>query len=152
MMRAGKLICLVACCLVVSFSLAYAGPVRIILNAGPDDACCTVVTKPEPKFVDVPDIDGEPCVGMKNAVYYIAIRKGVIFSEATMAPGGKIGWHKSATEAPCYIVSGQGDLLLENGEKVSFKTGDVLVTGPDTWHAWENTGNETVRIIYVLIP
>ncbi len=151
-MRTWRILGLVVCCLLVSYSLANAGPVRIRFNAGPNDECCAVVTKPEPKFVEVPNIEDEPCKGMKNAVYYQAIRKGITFAEATITAGGTIGWHRSPTEAPCYIVSGQGNLLLENGEKVSFKEGDVLVTGPDTWHAWENTGNETIRIIYILIP
>lgn len=57
--------------------------------------------------------------------------------------------HRTRSIDYAIVVSGEIDMLLDDSE-VHLKAGDVMVQ-QGTSHAWENRGNETCRIAFVLI-
>jgi quercetin dioxygenase-like cupin family protein len=63
-----------------------------------------------------------------------------------IAPGGHLGWHTDATEETQYIVSGTGELLMENG-KYPVGPGSVFVLPTNVRHDLANTGKEPLRAV-----
>jgi quercetin dioxygenase-like cupin family protein len=63
-----------------------------------------------------------------------------------MPPGKRLGRHTDTAEETQYILSGQGDLLLDEGAK-PVRAGDVFVLKEGTAHDLRNTGSDDLRII-----
>jgi quercetin dioxygenase-like cupin family protein len=63
-----------------------------------------------------------------------------------IAPGGHLGWHTDATEETQYIVSGSGELLMEDG-KYPVGPGSVFVLPTNVRHDLANTGKEPLRAV-----
>ena len=63
-----------------------------------------------------------------------------------IAPGGHLGWHTDATEETQYIVSGTGELLMEDG-KYPVGPGSVFVLPTNVRHDLANTGKEPLRAV-----
>lgn len=62
-------------------------------------------------------------------------------------PGGRLGWHTDATEESQYILSGTGELYLEDGSKHPVGPGSVFVLPTPMRHDLANTGKETLRAV-----
>ncbi len=60
--------------------------------------------------------------------------------------GERLGKHVDTAEETQFILSGQGELLLDDGAK-PIKPGDVFVLTEGTSHDPHNTGSEDLRII-----
>jgi quercetin dioxygenase-like cupin family protein len=63
-----------------------------------------------------------------------------------IAPGGHLGWHTDATEETQYIVSGEGELLMEDG-RYPVGPGSVFVLPTNVRHDLANTGKEPLRAV-----
>jgi quercetin dioxygenase-like cupin family protein len=61
-------------------------------------------------------------------------------------PGDRLGKHVDTAEETQFILSGEGELLLE-GETKKIKAGDVFVLTEGTSHDLRNTGAEDLRVI-----
>jgi quercetin dioxygenase-like cupin family protein len=71
----------------------------------------------------------------KSAVVYFAV-----------PPGKRLGRHTDTAEETQFILSGSGDLLLDDGAK-PLRAGDVVVLAEGTAHDLHNTGSEDLRVI-----
>jgi quercetin dioxygenase-like cupin family protein len=71
----------------------------------------------------------------KSCVIYFAI-----------PPGKRLGRHTDTAEESQYILSGSGELLLDEGAR-PVKAGDVFVLTIGTAHDLRNTGNEDLRVL-----
>jgi quercetin dioxygenase-like cupin family protein len=63
-----------------------------------------------------------------------------------MPAGKRLGRHTDTAEETQYILSGAGELLLDDGPK-PVRAGDVFVLKQGTAHDLRNTGSELLRII-----
>ncbi len=61
-------------------------------------------------------------------------------------PGGHLGWHTDATEETQYIISGTGELLMDDG-KQAVGPGSVFALPANVRHDLANTGTETLRAV-----
>lgn len=61
-------------------------------------------------------------------------------------PGDRLGKHVDTAEETQFVVSGQGELLLDEGAR-PIRPGDVFVLPEGTSHDLRNTGSEDLRII-----
>ncbi len=61
-------------------------------------------------------------------------------------PGKRLGRHTDTAEETQFILSGSGDLLLDDGPK-PLRPGDVVVLTEGTFHDLHNTGSEDLRVI-----
>jgi quercetin dioxygenase-like cupin family protein len=61
-------------------------------------------------------------------------------------PGDRLGKHVDTAEETQFVLSGEGELLLDDGEK-AIGAGDVFVLTEGTSHDLRNTGSEDLRII-----
>ncbi len=62
-------------------------------------------------------------------------------------PNSRLGWHTDATEETQYIISGQGELQLEDGSKHAVGPGSVFVLPTPMRHDLVNTGSEPLRAV-----
>jgi quercetin dioxygenase-like cupin family protein len=63
-----------------------------------------------------------------------------------MPPGKRLGRHTDTAEETQYVLSGTGELLLDEGSK-PVRAGDVFVLGEGTAHDLRNTGSDDLQII-----
>jgi quercetin dioxygenase-like cupin family protein len=66
---------------------------------------------------------------------------------SVFTPGTVLAPVKHETEEVAYVVSGSGELRLDEGA-VEFAEGDALFIPADTWHAVANTGSEDVVMVF----
>ena len=69
----------------------------------------------------------------------------------TLEPGASIGNHTHETEDEIYLVLAGAGRILENGEWVSIRAGDAILTGKGGTHGVENSGAEPLVIAAVII-
>ncbi len=62
-------------------------------------------------------------------------------------PGSETSPVAHATEEVAYVVSGEGELRLDDGD-VGFRAGDALHVAAGVWHAVANTGSEDVVMVF----
>jgi quercetin dioxygenase-like cupin family protein len=63
-----------------------------------------------------------------------------------MPPGKRLGRHTDTAEETQYVLSGAGELLLDEGSK-PVRAGDVFVLPQGTAHDLRNTGSDDLRVI-----
>jgi mannose-6-phosphate isomerase-like protein (cupin superfamily) len=82
--------------------------------------------------------------GITSFTYFVDCEKEKnvrMIAELTLLPGASIGYHKHDSETEYYlIVSGNG-LVNDNGNDVTVKAGDSIITGNGAGHSIKNTGN-----------
>jgi len=66
---------------------------------------------------------------------------------SVFTPGTVLSLVSHQTEEVAYVVSGSGELRLED-RVVAFEQGDALFIPPGTWHAVANTGDEDVVMVF----
>jgi len=73
-----------------------------------------------------------------------AVQSSIIVYE--IAPGDHLGWHTDATEESQYIISGTGELHMEDGVH-AIGPGSVFALPANVRHDVSNTGTETLRAV-----
>jgi quercetin dioxygenase-like cupin family protein len=66
---------------------------------------------------------------------------------SVFTPGAVVGPVKHDVEEVAYVVSGSGELRLDE-EAVSFREGDALHIPAGVWHAVANTGDADVVMVF----
>ncbi|PWD51645.1 cupin domain-containing protein [Serinibacter arcticus] len=73
---------------------------------------------------------------------------GVSFFLVTNDPGQGPGLHRHPYSETWTVL--EGEATIRTGERSVVATaGDTAVVGPDTWHAFTNTGTGTLRIMCI---
>lgn len=75
---------------------------------------------------------------------------GSVFRILELKPGKDAYMHRTDTIDYAIVMSGECDMLLEEGDEVHLKSGDVLVQR-GTWHGWANRESEPCQIAFILI-
>ncbi len=77
--------------------------------------------------------------------------KGRLCVREVIAPGYSIGYHKHEGDFELYyVLEGEG-VINDNGAKATVKKGDVVRTGNGESHSIENTGNENLELIAIIL-
>jgi quercetin dioxygenase-like cupin family protein len=71
----------------------------------------------------------------QSAVVYFAV-----------PPGNRLGRHTDTAEETQFVLSGAGELLLDDGAR-PVRAGDVIVLTIGTAHDLRNTGSEDLRVV-----
>jgi quercetin dioxygenase-like cupin family protein len=75
---------------------------------------------------------------------------GSRFTMMEFLPGNEGHLHRTDTIDYVICISGEIDMLLDNGETVTLHAGDVLIQR-GTNHAWINRGDRPCRLAVVLL-
>ena len=75
---------------------------------------------------------------------------GSIFRILELVPGKEAYMHRTNTIDYAICMSGKCEMLLDEGNKVSFNAGDVMVQRA-TMHGWANPFSEPCQIAVILI-
>ena len=77
----------------------------------------------------------------------------VTITRVTVAPGARNPPHRHASSEQVWVaLRGSGQLLLENGETVTFSAGDVVRFADNDLHGFENTGGSEFEYLSVTSP
>jgi len=75
---------------------------------------------------------------------------GSAFRILEVPPGKDAFMHCTDTIDYCIVMRGECVMLLDDGEEVAMRAGDVMVQR-GTWHGWANRSDAPVRLAFVLI-
>lgn len=94
-----------------------------------------------------PPHEGE---GMSMAFSYFKAAKDLklIFRKRVMEPGSSVGYHEQTHDEIYYVVSGTGDLGM-NEKIIPVGPGDAILTLAGSWHGLQQTGNEELVFFIV---
>lgn len=77
----------------------------------------------------------------------------VTITRVTVAPGARNPPHRHPSSEQVWVaLRGSGQLLLENGETVTFCAGDVVRFADNELHGFENTGESEFEYLSVTSP
>ncbi|MGB2868357.1 MAG: cupin domain-containing protein [Bacteroidota bacterium] len=65
----------------------------------------------------------------------------LVFRKRVLHPGSSIGYHKQATDEIYYILSGMGEMTM-NDKSFEVETGDAVLTRPGSSHGLKQTGEK----------
>jgi len=75
-----------------------------------------------------------------------------LLARLTLNPGCSIGMHEHVEEEEIfYIFKGSG-VVVDDGVRYDVKAGDSILTGGGASHCIENTGNEPLEVMAVILP
>ncbi|MDX1640828.1 MAG: cupin domain-containing protein, partial [Balneolaceae bacterium] len=63
------------------------------------------------------------------------------------ATGSETVWHRHPVPSLAYILSGELEVTIKNGETKIFRKGDAFAEVINTWHYGKNIGKEPVRLV-----
>ena len=77
---------------------------------------------------------------------------GISFCVEEQTPGRKMRVHKHLNnDEIIFIHKGEGTMTIDE-ESIVVKTGDVVFVPRGTWHGLDNTGNETLKMVFQYSP
>jgi len=77
--------------------------------------------------------------------------KSRFFARLSVKPASSIGQHKHENEFEIfYILSGKG-VFNDNGTPIPIQAGDVCFTGPGESHSIENTSQEDLELLAIIV-
>jgi len=77
--------------------------------------------------------------------------KGRLFAKNVLKPGSSVGFHEHVGDSETYVIlSGEG-LVDDNGDQLSVKPGDVIITRNGEKHSIENTGTSDLEFIALIL-
>ena len=74
-----------------------------------------------------------------------------LWARFVIHPHGQIGIHDHEEEHEIFILSGEGSVFNDSGEKYNIKANDTLYVPPNDPHGYTNTGNHDL-IFLCIIP
>jgi uncharacterized cupin superfamily protein len=85
-----------------------------------------------------------------NDFNWVGSGAGTTFRITEWAPGHAKFSHRTQTVDYDIVLSGEIDLILDNGEVVHLRTGDVIILRGGT-HTWHNTGAVPAVTAFILV-
>lgn len=61
--------------------------------------------------------------------------------------GSETTWHRHPVASFAYVLSGQLEVVLKDGQTKIFSAGDAFSEVVNTWHFGKNIGNEPVKLV-----
>lgn len=78
---------------------------------------------------------------------------GVTFGEVVLQPGrGHDRHNHPGSEEILYVLSGEGEQMLDDGEPFPVKPGDTIYVPTGVFHSTRNTGWEPMRLLALYNP
>jgi quercetin dioxygenase-like cupin family protein len=74
-----------------------------------------------------------------------------VIANVEIGPGGSVGRHTHPGDEISYVVSGEGEILMEGKPPLKIKAGDGFVVPGGTKHDAHNTGTEPLKLIAVYV-
>lgn len=74
-----------------------------------------------------------------------------IIANVEIAPGGSAGRHTHPGEEISYVLSGEGQILMEGHPPLNVKAGDGFVIPGGTKHDAHNTGTQPLKLVAVYV-
>ena len=74
-----------------------------------------------------------------------------VIANVEIAPGGSVGRHTHPGDEISYVVSGEGEILMEGKPPLKIKPGDGFVVPGGTKHDAHNTGEQPLKLIAVYV-
>ena len=94
---------------------------------------------------------GKGTVEILHKVPTDKIPHGRLIAEIILPVGASIGDHEHLKETEYYILTQGEGIVFDNGTEVHVKAGEVVVTPDGNSHSIENTGDEELKMIAVII-
>jgi oxalate decarboxylase/phosphoglucose isomerase-like protein (cupin superfamily) len=78
---------------------------------------------------------------------------GITFGEVVLQPGrGHDRHNHPESEEILYVLSGEGEQMLDDGEPFEVKPGDTIYVPTGVFHSTKNTGWEPMRLLALYNP
>jgi len=74
-----------------------------------------------------------------------------LFARITLKPGCSIGTHNHEREEEIFYILSGNATVNDNGNIRTVHPGDAVITGNGAYHSIENTGNEDVVLMAVIL-
>jgi quercetin dioxygenase-like cupin family protein len=74
-----------------------------------------------------------------------------VIANVEIAPGGSAGRHTHPGDEISYVVSGEGEILMEGKPPLKIKAGDGFVVPGGTKHDAHNTGTQPLKLTAVYV-
>ncbi|MDC7224367.1 MAG: cupin domain-containing protein [Spirochaetales bacterium] len=94
---------------------------------------------------------GAGTVKITHLVPRESIKNGRLLCEVVLPPGAGIGEHEHRDETEYYLITGGEGLVCDNGEDLTVRAGDVVVTPHGGTHSIRNTGSADLTMTAVII-
>lgn len=96
--------------------------------------------------------DGKGKVSVTHVLRQIQMRgKCRFFGRMVINSGCSIGLHKHIEEEEIYYILGGRGIVEDNGIKQEVKAGDVILTGGGASHSIENTYDEPLEVLGIIL-
>jgi quercetin dioxygenase-like cupin family protein len=83
---------------------------------------------------------------LKRGVDAVSMHSGLV----TLKPGKSVGKHSTENcEEMIIVIDGEGEMLFSNLETLKMDEGFILYCPPNTEHNVKNTGEKSLKYIYV---
>lgn len=108
-------------------------------------------------IVDLKDIDGRTYPARRRTQNLVggpsaAQSEHFSFGYVTLEPnGGQVPWHNQEQDEIYFIVSGTGEMCLDD-ERTTVHGGQMVFIPPHAFHQLTNTGDEPLTMIYCYGP
>jgi quercetin dioxygenase-like cupin family protein len=74
-----------------------------------------------------------------------------VITNIEIAPGGSAGRHTHPGDEISYVVSGEGEILMDGHPALKIKPGDGFIVPGGTKHDAHNTGTEPLKLVGVYV-
>ena len=74
-----------------------------------------------------------------------------VITNVEIAPGGAAGRHTHPGDEISYVLTGEGEILMEGTPPLKIKAGDGFVIPGGTKHDAHNTGTQSLRLVAVYV-
>jgi quercetin dioxygenase-like cupin family protein len=82
----------------------------------------------------------------QKIVYPVTDRAEVTAMTVDLASGAETGWHSHPIPVYAYVLSGVLDVELEDGQVITYRSGDAIIEVVNTLHNGRNQGPDPVRL------
>jgi quercetin dioxygenase-like cupin family protein len=107
------------------------------------------LSRTDPAWQDLDEINGAANKGVRLAADITDEKAQVLFVD--IEANGFIAMHSQPERSVCYIVEGEGAILVEGQPDINYASGDTITFAPDVSHGWRNKSTRTRLLVMVLL-
>ena len=96
------------------------------------------------------DIKHDDSLEKEKTVLSLSLPNGTVLRMVDRSPGSSSAMHRTQSLDYGVVIEGDMDMIMDSGEKVTLKRGDVCIQR-GTKHQWRNSTKTWNRMLFVLI-